>query len=212
MQRRNKTSTINKNNKVKGDSMKYILASKSPRRKELLKTIIEDFDVKESNFDESSIKCKSPRKLVAELAKGKCKTVFESESGVRCVIGADSIVVIDNQILGKPKNEEDAKRMLKLLRGRKHKVLTGICVMATTDEESEVMVTFVCSTTVLFRYIENEEIDKYVATKEPLDKAGSYAIQGIAGKYVQKISGSFHNIVGLPIAHLDIVLQNEGLI
>ena len=192
--------------------MKYILASKSPRRKELLQTIVNDFEIIDSNFDEDSIKCKSPRKLVTELSKGKCQAVFNSQKGERCVIGADSVVVIDNKVLGKPKNEEDAKKMLKMLRGRKHKVLTGVCVMATMDDESEVLASFVCSSTVLFRYMEDKEIDEYIATKEPMDKAGAYAIQGMAGKFVQKISGSFHNIVGLPTAHLYIVLKNEGLI
>lgn len=192
--------------------MRYILASKSPRRKELLATIIKDFEVKESNFDEDSLKYKNPRKLVCELAKGKAKTIFEKETGERCVIGADSVVVIENKVLGKPKNEEDAKNMLKMLRGRKHKVLTGVCVMSTEDDENAVSVSFVCSTTVLFRYIENEEIDEYVASKEPMDKAGSYAIQGLAGKFVQKVSGSFHNIVGLPTAHLYTVLKNEDLL
>lgn len=192
--------------------MRYILASKSPRRKELLQTILSEFEVKESNFDEDSLKIKNPRKLVSELAKNKAQTIFEKETGTRCVIGADSVVVIDNEVLGKPKNEEDAKKMLKKLRGRKHKVLTGVCVMATEDDESAVSATFVCSSTVLFRYFEDSEIDEYIASKEPMDKAGAYAIQGLGGKFVQKISGSFHNIVGLPTAHLYIVLKNENLI
>ena len=192
--------------------MEIILASKSPRRKELLQNIVSDFKIIESSFDEGSIKLKSPKKLVKALAQGKCEKVFEDTTGIRCVIGADSIVVVNNKVLGKPKTNEKAKEMLKLISGTKHQVLTGVCIKYTFDEELVSQVSFVCSSTVYFKKLDEKEIENYIQTKEPLDKAGAYAIQGVAGKFVEKINGSFHNIVGLPISQLYSVLRQENII
>ena len=192
--------------------MKFILASKSPRRNELLKTILADFEVKESSFDEDSVKDKKPTTLVKLLAQGKCEKVFEVEKGSRCVIGADTVVVIDNKILGKPKNEIDAKKMLKELSGKAHKVLTGVCIKSTVDEELVTTSSFVCCSKVYFKKLSETEIEEYVSSKEPMDKAGAYAIQGLAGKFVEKINGSFHNIVGLPVCQIYKVLKEENLI
>ena len=192
--------------------MEIILASKSPRRKELLSTIVKDFTIQESSFDESSINLKSPKKLVKALAKGKCEKVFEDTSGIRCVIGADSVVVVNNKVLGKPKTNEKAKEMLKLISGTKHHVLTGVCIKYTFDNELVSQINFVCSSTVYFKKLEDKEIEDYINTKEPLDKAGAYAIQGLAGKFVEKINGSFHNIVGLPVSQLYSVLKQENII
>lgn len=191
--------------------MKIYLASKSPRRQEVLKTIISDFEVKESGFDESSIKKASPKSLVKALSEGKCQEVFNNLSGKRCVIGADTVVCYKNEILGKPKDGNDAKRMLNLLSGNTHKVLTGVCVMIT-DEESITKISFVSSSNVTFNKLTKQEIEDYVETGEPSDKAGAYAIQGLAGKFVQKISGSYHGIVGLPIAQLYKILKEEEII
>ena len=192
--------------------MEIILASKSPRRKELLSTIVNDFKIIESTFDESSIKINNPKKLVKALAQGKCEKVFNKTTGVRCVIGADSIVVVNNKILGKPKTEEKAKEMLRLISGTKHQVLTGMCIKYTFDNELVSQLSFVCSSTVYFKKLDEKEIEEYVNSKEPLDKAGAYAIQGLAGKFVEKINGSFHNIVGLPVAQLYSVLKQENII
>ncbi|MBR4002821.1 MAG: septum formation inhibitor Maf [Clostridia bacterium] len=192
--------------------MEIILASKSPRRKELLSTIVNDFKIIESTFDESSIKINNPKKLVKALAQGKCEKVFNETTGVRCVIGADSIVVVNNKVLGKPKTEEKAKEMLRLISGTKHQVLTGMCIKYTFDNELVSQLSFVCSSTVYFKKLDEKEIEEYVNSKEPLDKAGAYAIQGLAGKFVEKINGSFHNIVGLPVAQLYSVLKQENII
>lgn len=192
--------------------MKIILASKSPRRKELLGSIVSDFKIIESSFDESSIKIKNPKKLVKALAQGKCEKVFEDTTGIRCVIGADSVVVVNNKILGKPKTNEKAKEMLRLISETKHHVLTGVCVKYTLDNELVSQLSFVCSSTVYFKKLDEKEIEDYVKSGEPLDKAGAYAIQGLAGKFVEKINGSFHNIVGLPVAQLYNVLKQENII
>lgn len=192
--------------------MEIILASKSPRRKELLSTIVNDFKIIESTFDESSIKINNPKKLVKALAQGKCEKVFNETTSVRCVIGADSIVVVNNKVLGKPKTEEKAKEMLRLISGTKHQVLTGMCIKYTFDNELVSQLSFVCSSTVYFKKLDEKEIEEYVNSKEPLDKAGAYAIQGLAGKFVEKINGSFHNIVGLPVAQLYSVLKQENII
>jgi len=125
--------------------MEIILASKSPRRKDLLSTIVNDFKIIESTFDESSIKINNPKKLVKALAQGKCEKVFNETTGVRCVIGADSIVVVNNKVLGKPKTEEKAKEMLRLISGTKHQVLTGMCIKYTFDNELVSQLSFVCS-------------------------------------------------------------------
>jgi len=192
--------------------MEIILASKSPRRKDLLSTIVNDFKIIESTFDESSIKINNPKKLVKALAQGKCEKVFNETTAVRCVIGADSIVVVNNKVLGKPKTEEKAKEMLRLISGTKHQVLTGMCIKYTFDNELVSQLSFVCSSTVYFKKLDEKEIEEYVNSKEPLDKAGAYAIQGLAGKFVEKINGSFHNIVGLPVAQLYSVLKQENII
>ena len=192
--------------------MEIILASKSPRRKELLSTIVKDFKIIESTFDESSIKINNPKKLVKALAQGKCEKVFNETTGIRCVIGADSVVVVNNKVLGKPKTEEKAKEMLKLISGTKHQVLTGMCIKYTFDNEFVSQLSFVCSSTVYFKKLDEKEIEEYVNSKEPLDKAGAYAIQGLAGKFVEKINGSFHNIVGLPVAQLYSILKQENII
>ena len=191
--------------------MKIILASKSPRRKELLSYLTKDFEIIESNFDEDSINSRSPKGLVRRLAKGKCGKVYTVTQGNRCVIGADSIVAIDDRVLGKPKDKQDAVKMLKSLSGRPHKVLTGVCIKIC-EEDIETEISFVCSSTVYFSELDDEQIASYVASGEPMDKAGAYAIQGLGGRFIKKISGSFHNIVGLPIAQLYEVLVQEGII
>lgn len=191
--------------------MKILLASTSPRRHELLKIIAKDFEVASPHFDEDAVKAKSPKKLVETLSSGKAKAVFEKAVGDWCVIGADTIVVLGNEVLGKPKDEDDAKNMLSKLSGTKHDILTGVCVLIRRGEV-ETKISFVEKTTVKMANLSNEEISKYVATGEPMDKAGGYAIQGLGGKFLEKVSGNYHNIVGLPVSTLYRVLKEEGVI
>ena len=191
--------------------MKVILASTSPRRQELLKLIVEDFEIASPKFDEDSIKVNNPKKLVEKLSCGKASAVFDKAVGDWCVIGADTIVVDGKEVLGKPKSKEDAKNMLRKLSGAKHDILTGVCVLIRRGEV-ESKLSFVEKTTVKMIKLCDEEIDEYIATGEPLDKAGSYAIQGKGGKFFECVSGNYHNIVGLPVCKLYKVLKEEGVL
>ena len=173
--------------------MKIILASNSPRRKELLQTHGYDFEVIPSSVDENINKELSVYENVMNLAKIKCLDVYQNNKG-RIVLAADTIVVYNNEILGKPKDEEDAFRMLTLLSGNTHEVITGVAVA----NENTIEVSYEVSK-VHFKNISSEEIYEYIQTKEPLDKAGSYAIQGIGGKFIESYEGDFNNIVGLPM-------------
>ena len=173
--------------------MKIILASNSPRRKELLKAHNIDFEVIPSNVDEVINRELDVYQNVMNLAKLKCLDVYQKKRN-RIVLAADTIVVYNNEILGKPKDEEDAYRMLSLLSGKTHEVITGVAVA----NENVVNTNYEVSK-VTFKEITDEQIFEYIKTKEPLDKAGSYAIQGIGGKFIESYSGDFNNIVGLPV-------------
>lgn len=187
---------------------KIILASASPRRKEILGMLCSDFDVVVSNADESTIDDKTDTGIyVQELALLKAgaaaKEITERNA---FVIGADTVVSMDGKIFGKPKDEEDAFRMLSKLSGKCHSVFTGICVMRTKDAFS------VCKsveTKVYFKKLTDEKIRAYVKTGEPMDKAGAYGIQGIGSILVDKIEGDYLNVVGLPLAKLAEVLERE---
>lgn len=191
--------------------MKYLLASTSPRRQELLKYILNDFEIASPHFDESTVVCKGAKKLVKILAYKKADAVFSKSKGDWCVIGADTIVALDDHIIGKPKDKQDAKKILKNLSGKKHQVHTGVCILFRQGEV-ETKINFVVSAVIYFDKISEEEIDKYIATGEPADKAGAYAIQGYGGKFIKKINGSYHSIVGLPIEEIYQVLKTENLI
>lgn len=192
--------------------MKIILASTSPRRHELLKSVVEDFEIASPHFDEDSVKEKNAKKLVQKLSCGKAEAVFEKAQGEWCVIGADTVVCLKSgKVLGKPADEKQAKIMLKSLSDSTHYVLTGVCVLYRR-EDSVHKISFVEKTKVNFKKLEDAEIDRYIATKEPLDKAGAYAIQGLAGKFVKSVNGSVSNIIGLPTAQLYEVLLQENLI
>lgn len=192
--------------------MKIILASTSPRRQELLKTIIDNFEIASPHFDEEGVKAKNAKKLVEKLSCGKAEAVFSKSQGEWCVIGADTVVCLKSgEILGKPKDESHAKEMLKKLSGSTHYVLTGVCIMYRR-EDSKHKICFVEKSKVSFKVLSDSEIEKYIQTKEPLDKAGAYAIQGLAGKFVKSINGSFSNIVGFPTGQVYEVLLNEDLI
>lgn len=192
--------------------MRIILASKSPDRKNLFKTICKNFEVIDSNFDESTIKFSSPTKLVKALAEGKCKSVFNSLQGERCVVGADTVVCIDNQIFGKPKDDEDAKRMLRLYSGRTNKVVTGVCVMYALEDGTEAKIIFANSSTIKFREISEDEITEFVNNKEYVGIAGACNIEGSAGRFMDKVIGSYHGIVGLPTSQLYQILKQENIL
>ncbi|MGI8924579.1 MAG: Maf family protein [Fimbriimonadales bacterium] len=172
-----------------------VLASGSPRRKELLARILESFEVLPSTFDESMVTA-GPDVLAAELAKAKAQDVFRHRPH-SLVIGCDTIVVLDGKVLGKPCDERDAVEMLARLSGKRHCVVTGVFLIWPAGEFG-----FQETSAVTFRPLSTKEIEIYVASGEPMDKAGAYAIQGGANGFAMKIAGDFDNIVGLPVERL----------
>jgi len=187
--------------------MNFILASKSPRRRELLSNIGMKFDVMESNVDERVISRELPPHLyVQELAMLKSSDVADKCGKEKFVIGADTVVVLDGEILGKPRDYDDAFRMLKAMSGKSHRVYTGISVSDSTDMKT---VTDYCVTDVYFSELSDEEISNYITTYKPYDKAGAYGIQEYAGVFAEKIEGDFFNVVGLPVASLYRLLKKE---
>ena len=176
--------------------MKLILASASPRRKELLRYITEDFTVRVSNAEETVPDGLTPEETVQYLSRLKANAVWQDDPA-ETVVASDTIVVIDGKILGKPHSEEEARSMLRTLSGRTHTVFTGVCVKTAGRER-----VFAERTEVTFYPLTEEEIRTYVATGEPMDKAGSYGIQGKGSLLVKKIDGDFYNVMGLPVAAL----------
>lgn len=185
--------------------MKYILASGSERRQELLQRIIKDFDVIVSDFDEDKVLYQGNiEEYVKKLALGKANRVKENLNESSIIISGDTIVTLGDVILGKPKNEEDAFNMLKTLSGKTHRVYSGIAVINTENDKVENEALY---TEVTFSKITDEEIISYIKTKEPLDKAGAYGIQGFGGVFVEKINGCYYNVVGLPLNLLNRMLN-----
>ena len=187
--------------------MKLILASASSRRAEVLHDAGLSFTVLSSAVDETPMAGESPAELVQRLADAKAELVAARALGPAIIIAADTEVVLDGHVLGKPRTSEDARQMLTKLSGRTHSVLTGVTLVRLPDAERR---SFVETTHVHFAQIPEEEITKYLATGEPFDKAGSYAIQGRAGRYVPRIDGCYFNIVGLPLARLCQELRELG--
>lgn len=184
-----------------------VLASASPRRRELLDRWGIDYRVVTSGVDESFEPDWSPERLVKELARRKALAVAANlPAGI--VIGADTTVVIDDLVLNKPEDEADARRMLGLLRGRAHEVWTGVALIGSGGGRDEAAAV---RSIVRMRDYSNAEIDAYVATGEPLDKAGAYAIQGGAGVFVAGIEGCYANVVGLPLCELGSLLARVGV-
>ncbi len=175
-----------------------VLASSSPRRRRILEGVDLDFVVDIPDVDESSEDGESPEEHVRRLAWLKAATVAGRHE-IGTVIAADTIVVLDGRILGKPADGREAVDMLKALRGRRHEVLTGVAVLRCSDGAGVVGVE---STEVLVRLLSDEDIEGYVETGEPLDKAGSYAIQDCGAAIVEEVRGCFYNVVGLPVALL----------
>ena len=174
--------------------MELILASGSPRRRELLSLYTSDFTVCVSDFDEAAVTADTPAHLVEQLARGKCLAVARQHPEA-VVIGCDTVVDVGGEVFGKPTDPEDAKRMLRALSGATHAVHTGVCICCGSHIES-----FVDSCQVTFFPISEQEIAEYTATQDPYDKAGAYAIQGRAALWLDGIEGDYYTIMGLPLS------------
>lgn len=183
-----------------------ILASSSPRRRELLSQAGFCFSVDPADVDESVLPGERPEEYAARIALEKARRTAERhEAGI--VLGADTIVVVDGDVLGKPSSPGEAKDMLSRISGRTHRVLTGV---ALVDAATGAYAAAVETTDVRIRELAAEEIEEYVDTGEPMDKAGAYGIQGRAAVFVEGINGCFFNVVGLPLARLDKMLRDFG--
>jgi septum formation protein len=187
--------------------MKLILASSSPRRAEVLDNAGVPFTVISSAADETPYPGEAPKALVQRLADTKADLVAARAVGPAIVIGADTAVVLDGQVLGKPRSTDDARHMLEQLSGRTHSVYTGVSLIRLPDAER---VRFVETTLVHFSRLTMDEISAYLATEEPYDKAGAYAIQGRGGRFIPRIEGCYYNVVGLPLEHLLAALRELG--
>jgi septum formation protein len=184
--------------------MRLLLASTSPRRQELLRQAGFDFEVHPSHIVEEIQPGERPEEFARRAAREKAMHVAAFSPPGSFVLGADTVVVIDGEMLGKPSDLEDATRMLRLLSGRTHQVHTGICLVRAPDEIEALKHE---TTLVTFRELDEEEIRCYVESGEPMDKAGAYAVQGLASKFVNRISGCYSNVVGLPVALLYEILK-----
>jgi septum formation protein len=183
-----------------------VLASASPRRKELLAQAGFTFQVEASGIPEVREEKESPIAFVTRLAREKAEDVASRlVDKAAIVIGADTVVVCDEAVLGKPADAADAQRMLRLLSGRTHQVITGVCVLRGDVVESAAEVTFVTMQTIA-----DAEIEAYVATGEPMDKAGAYAIQGYAARWIPRIQGCYFNVVGLPLALVSAMIEGAA--
>ena len=186
--------------------MKLILASGSPRRAELLEKMGLTFQVEPSNTDEILEPGLTPQQEVVHLSLGKAKAVAANHPEEAVVLSADTVVELDGKILGKPHSKEEAAEMLRALSGRSHRVLTGVTVMGPKGTETH------CEeTSVVFREMSQAEIDWYVATGEPMDKAGAYGIQGYAAIFIEKLDGDYYNVMGLPVCQVGLMLRRAGI-
>jgi septum formation protein len=201
-----------------------VLASASPRRQELLRNAGIPFTVRAANINETPLAGEAPRHCAERLAREKALAIFKIRP-VDFVLGADTIVVVGDLILGKPRDAADVARMLRMLSGRTHEVITGVCVVgpgasgqlpvaSTTTEqlgtERRELKTASVTTLVTMCEISDAEIRDYIATGEPMDKAGAYAIQGIASRWIPRIEGDYSNVVGLPVALVFRMLRERG--
>ena len=187
--------------------MKLILASSSPRRAEVLADAGFTFEVVAARVDESRRTGEQAEAYVRRLAEAKARAVAGGVSPPAIVIAADTVVVMDGEVLGKPASAEDAGRMLRRLSGRTHQVLTGLAVLKIPGGAARVEIE---TTRVTFAPLTEAEIEAYVASGEPLDKAGAYAIQGRGGRFVARVEGCYFNVVGLPLARLYRILREMG--
>lgn len=188
--------------------MKLILASASARRAEILRDAGISFETLSTNVDESPRRGESVEAMVLRLAEAKARAAvasLNSPQETAIVIGADTVVDLDGEALGKPGSAHAAGEMLRRLSGRMHRVVTGLAVIRVPDGNTRLELE---TTQVRFATLTPEEIQQYAATDEPLDKAGAYAIQGVAGRYVERIEGCYFNVVGLPLARLHRILKD----
>ena len=190
--------------------MKLILASASPRRAEILRNAGIQFEIRKTDVDESRIVGELPGDYVRRLALAKAlsaATEYRDPLDETLILGADTVVVVDADILGKPASQDDARSMLRRLSGRIHEVHTGLALLRKPGAEQRVVEEI---TRVHFAPLTDREIEDYIATGEPFDKAGAYAIQGIGGRYVTRIEGCYFNVMGLPLARLWSLLRELG--
>jgi septum formation protein len=186
--------------------MPIVLASASPRRQELLKSAGLEFEVRPANIPEVRRENESARDFAERMAQEKAHAVW-NEREDQYVLGADTVVVIDENPLGKPESEDDAARMLRLLSGREHEVITGVCLAGPEFEDVRSV-----TTVVHFAPLSEADIRDYIATREPMDKAGAYAIQGMASRWISKVEGDYSNVVGLPLDLVLRMLREHGVI
>ena len=195
--------------------MKLILASGSPRRREILTDLGYSFDVKTADFDESQVSLEKPSEGVQALALGKATAAAEATSvdAPTVFLGSDTVVALNDAVMGKPTDEEDAKAMLRSLSGKTHVVYTGVALVEK-NERGEIVSneTFVEATEVTFFELSEEEIDWYVGTGEPMDKAGAYGIQGLGRVLVEGIRGDYETVVGLPAARVYRALRKHDIV
>jgi septum formation protein len=182
---------------------KLVLASQSPRRREILRAAGLEFAVRVFPVEEMRAEGESPEAYVRRLAQAKAEASWAHGSGDEVVLGADTVVVLGTDVLEKPHDVADARRMLGLLSGREHVVITGICLRHAGGAKVDSV-----STKVRFAPLNDSEIESYANSGEPLDKAGAYAIQGLASKFVESIDGDFFNVVGLPVSRVYRYLQS----
>jgi nucleoside triphosphate pyrophosphatase len=190
--------------------LKLILASASPRRSEILRNAGLQFEICKTDVDESRLADEPPGDYVRRLAVAKAHSAaaeYREFGGEALILGADTVVVVDAEILGKPASQDDAQSMLHRLSGRVHEVHTGLALLRTPGAERRVVEEI---TRVHFASLSEQEIESYIATGEPFDKAGAYAIQGIGGRYVTRIEGCYFNVMGLPLAKLWLLLRELG--
>jgi len=190
---------------------KIILASGSPRRRELLEQIGLDFTVEISKGKEITSRTK-PEEVVKELSYQKAKEVYDRTGKEAVIIGADTIVCFEDRILGKPTSEEEAREILKMMSGNVHKVYTGVTILWKSDDGNTHVLSFEEVTRVYLYRLNDEEIDKYIATGDARDKAGAYGIQGLFARYVEKIEGDYNNVVGLPVGRLYQELKKSRIV
>lgn len=195
-------------------SKKLILASSSPRRQELIRALQLPYEIRVSDVNEDTEPGLSPKEVVEQLSSRKASAVYESykveyaDRAEGIVIGSDTIVVLDGEVLGKPKDKQDAFRMLKALQGRAHQVYSGVACMDLHTSQKLVAHQV---TLVYMKPLTDEQIERYIDTGEPMDKAGSYGIQGLGATIVERIEGDYFNVVGLPMSLLSDLLRRLGV-
>ncbi len=190
-----------------------ILASASPRRQELLRNAGVDFVVQPSQIPEVPLPAEKPQVFAERIAQEKARTVYQRNRG-EYVLSADTVVIVDEHILNKPEDALDAARMLRMLSGRAHLVTTAVCLIGPDSYRPQGFFEDVrCETTrVTFNSLTHADIEAYIATGEPMDKAGAYGIQGLASRWIPRIEGDYFNVVGLPVALVYHILREHGVV